>query len=248
MNEKFQSLVGALEGHFDKSYSDLLDDTKQRINKHWFPFGQFGDENIPADMWDSSSPEGRRDTAYQYDYQNDPKFEPERQHQENLLGQQWELEDKIRSLQQMNPQAPLEYESKERQLAEAKAELEQINREWDLPAPLPENTRQHQEPDPTDRKPAHGHKDKAEREPVQQKRERRLRQWLDGQGIPEDRRHPLESFTLREIYNALSEFPEFRSDHGAGLPIDFSTFKRHFWKKQNIAKLTNLADKGDNHP
>lgn len=153
MNEKFQSLVETLEGHFDKSYSDLLDDTKQRINKHWFPFGQFGDENIPADMWDSSSPEGRRDTAYQYDYQNDPKFEPERQHQENLLGQQWELEDKIRSLQQMNPQTPLEYESKERQLAEAKAELEQINRELDLPAPLPENTRQNQESDPTGSQP-----------------------------------------------------------------------------------------------
>lgn len=83
-------------------------------------------------------------------------------------------------------------------------------------------------------------------EKAQQKRERRLQQWLDDQGIPDDRRHPLEMLTLRGIYNALADFPEFRSDHGAGLPIEFSTFKDRFWQDQEIAKLPNRNDKGGN--
>lgn len=102
-------------------------------------------------------------------------------------------------------------------------------------------------PDPVDShpQPANGCKGKTERETAQQKRKRRLRQWLDEQGIPEDRRHPLELFTLRDIYNALSDFPEFHSDHGAGLPIEFSTFDRKFWQQQDIAKLPDLGRKGD---
>ena len=102
-------------------------------------------------------------------------------------------------------------------------------------------------PDPVDShpQPANGCKGKTERETAQQKRKRRLRQWLDEQGIPEDRRHPLELFTLREIYTALLNFPEFRSDHGAGLPIEFSTFDRKFWQQQDIAKFPDLGRKGD---
>lgn len=101
------------------------------------------------------------------------------------------------------------------------------------------------ESDPTGSQPANGCKGKAEVGTVQQKRERRLQQWLDEKEIPEDRRHPLELFTLREIYKALSCYPEFRSDHGAGRPIEFSTFDRKFWQQQDIAKLPDLGRKGD---
>lgn len=100
-------------------------------------------------------------------------------------------------------------------------------------------------PDSDDPQPAYGGEGKAKKETAQQKREKRLKQWLDEQGIPEDRRHPLELFTLRDIYNALFDFPEFRSDHGAGLPIEFSTFDRKFWQQQDIAKLPDLGRKGD---
>lgn len=78
---------------------------------------------------------------------------------------------------------------------------------------------------------------------VLQARKRRLRQWLAEKKIPENEWRSLPGLSLQEIYNALCEYPEFRSKHAAGLPIDFMTFKVHFWKKQQIAKLPNNNQK-----
>ncbi len=64
-------------------------------------------------------------------------------------------------------------------------------------------------------------------------------QWLDKKEVPEAERLTLTGVTLQDIYQELIEFPEFRSAHATGSPIDFSTFKRKFWRNQSIAKLAN---------
>jgi hypothetical protein len=69
------------------------------------------------------------------------------------------------------------------------------------------------------------------------KREKKLREWLDSEGIEEKDRKPLKGYSLENMYNNLCHFPEFKSLNGHGKPITRHSFKRHFWAVQNVAKL-----------
>ncbi len=73
--------------------------------------------------------------------------------------------------------------------------------------------------------------------PIQERRVSRLLKWLDEQGIPAEARLPLRGYSLEDIYRALVQFTEFRSEHSSGDPIEFSSFKKHFWKPQKVCRL-----------
>lgn len=73
-----------------------------------------------------------------------------------------------------------------------------------------------------------------------QERECRLKKWLVSQSVPTEHWNRLVSLghSVASIYDALKHYPEFASKSGKGDPIAFKTFRRKFWKEQQIAKIT----------
>lgn len=74
---------------------------------------------------------------------------------------------------------------------------------------------------------------------VMDRREARLRAWLEEQQIPESEWHNLgaRGHTRLSVYRAMKGYSEFRSNHGWGAPVKQSSFERFFWKEQKIASI-----------
>jgi hypothetical protein len=68
----------------------------------------------------------------------------------------------------------------------------------------------------------------------------RLRQWLTDQNIPEREWMQLDGWSLRQIYDELKKFDEFWTPDE--LRVEFSSFDRHFWKKQKFCKLKSKSN------
>lgn len=67
--EPFDSIAVALSDWFDKPLNELPKEQYERVRKDFFP--------LP---WDDHSPWQRRTCAAQWDYQNDPTTEADRQY------------------------------------------------------------------------------------------------------------------------------------------------------------------------
>ena len=73
--------------------------------------------------------------------------------------------------------------------------------------------------------------------PVFERRKRTLREWLKAKEIPSNKWLRLGEFglSLKSIYGELKDFPAFQSN---GAPLSFGTFERHFWKEQDVARIS----------
>ncbi len=113
----FVSLVAALGKWFDKPLDNLPENLRERM----------GGDIILLQLWNDLTPEQRRHTAAQWDYQHDPATADERTYYFDLFGQQDKIEREIREVGLLAASTPLERESKMRQLAELNTKLSGIN-------------------------------------------------------------------------------------------------------------------------
>lgn len=72
--------------------------------------------------------------------------------------------------------------------------------------------------------------------PILELRVARLVQFLDKHKVPAWERKQLRRWTLAQLHLELQQYPEFAA-------IEFSSFKRHFWRKQDVAKLPDPSKK-----
>lgn len=76
--------------------------------------------------------------------------------------------------------------------------------------------------------------------PIFEQRQQALVDWLQASEIPPDAWKFLKSrhgYSLKKIYDALSQYPAFKSLHGSGGAISRKSFHRSFWREQKIAAL-----------
>jgi len=87
-SQEFESLTLALDDWFDKNLDDLPEAIRQLIERDLFP--------LP---WDGLSADQRRCAALQWDYQNDPATEEERQYWSNFFADRREKQKKMEQWQ-----------------------------------------------------------------------------------------------------------------------------------------------------
>lgn len=114
----FVSLTVSLDGWFDKPISKLPKGLRKRVE------GAF-----QLISWDVLSAEQRQYRAAEWDSENDPAMEGERQRGWDLGVEQQDIERRIDQLERMAATTPTELESQERQLAELRKKLESIERQ-----------------------------------------------------------------------------------------------------------------------
>ncbi len=107
-----ESLADALKGRFDSPLRDLPDALRERVEREF-----------PPVTWGMLNASQRCHRAREWDCEHDPAGEEERQRGFDSAVREHEIESKIRQLELMNPQTPLELESKNRQLGELRREL-----------------------------------------------------------------------------------------------------------------------------
>lgn len=112
----FDSLTAALSGWFDKGLSDLPPSLSDRVREDLWP--------LP---WDRLSAEQREDAAKQWDYQNDPATEAEREAGWDLVARRWEVEAKIREWERVGAGTAGDLATKEARLAELREEITTID-------------------------------------------------------------------------------------------------------------------------
>ncbi|MDS4015592.1 MAG: hypothetical protein RKP46_14770, partial [Candidatus Accumulibacter sp.] len=116
MEDRFKSLIEALEGWFERSVADLPAAARQRVEEEFFPL-----------RWDLLSPAQRRDFAQQWDYKNDPATEAERQAAWDLVARRLEIEAKTREWERVGAGTATELATKEARLAELREEIARID-------------------------------------------------------------------------------------------------------------------------
>ncbi len=116
MEERFKSLIEALEGWFERSLAELPAAARQRVEEEFFPF-----------RWDLLSPDQRRVFAQQWDYKNDPATEAQRQAAWDLVARRGEVEAKIREWERVGAGTAGDLATKEARLAELREEITTID-------------------------------------------------------------------------------------------------------------------------
>ena len=112
----FQSLTKYLNGWFDKAFNELPSGIQKRIKKDFFPM-----------PWDDLSVEQRQDVANQWDCQNDPAMESERQYWWDFFIRRDELEKQIKQWSDIASTNATDLAIKEKRLTELNAELANIS-------------------------------------------------------------------------------------------------------------------------
>ncbi len=108
----FSSLTSILADWFDLPRRDLPSAVRQRVEEDLFP--------LP---WDALTANQRRSAALQWDYQNDPATEAERQAGWNLFVSKWEIELQIKQWEFVGAPTATDLAMKEERLRELKREL-----------------------------------------------------------------------------------------------------------------------------
>lgn len=118
---KYESIVDALSGAWDKPYGDLSDELKALVHRAF-----------PSGTWDGVSAEGRQTAAKTHDYFRAPEHRPE------LTGL-WQLESKKRelgrrriALARMVPNSPLDWQAQAHGLKELDSEELDIVQQLEL--------------------------------------------------------------------------------------------------------------------
>jgi hypothetical protein len=114
----FYSLTLACEGWFDKPLYDLPDGLRQRLEDDFWPM-----------PWDRLSAARRRDVTRQWDYENDPATEQERQYAWDLSDQMLAIEAQIAMWESIAAPTAGDLALKEVRLAELRQELAQMEDE-----------------------------------------------------------------------------------------------------------------------
>ena len=110
----FESLADALTGRFDAPLRDLPDALRKRVERAF------------AGWWDTLSAEHRRHRAREWDCEHDPAREEDAQRGFDSAVEQHRIESEIRQAEQMNPQTPLDLDSKDQRLARLRRELTDV--------------------------------------------------------------------------------------------------------------------------
>ncbi|WP_155986361.1 hypothetical protein [Thioalkalivibrio sp. ALE9] len=111
----FLPLAKALDGWFDKTLAALPIGLRLRVAADFAP-----------SPWDPLSAEQRRTRAMEWDYQNHPETEQERQRYFDLQVRHEELEAKLRDERQRDARTPSEAEKKEQRIAEIEGEVDEV--------------------------------------------------------------------------------------------------------------------------
>lgn len=108
----FDSLTTALEGMYDKPLRDLPKDLQKRIEQDFSPM-----------PWDDLSPDQRRSVAQQWDYQNDPATEQDRQFWWDFIARKGAIEEQIAEWEAVATPTASDLTQRETRLAELRREL-----------------------------------------------------------------------------------------------------------------------------
>lgn len=112
MSEHFESLADALEEWFDQPVEGLPDKQRRRVVKDFFPM-----------PWDHLSPDQRRSVVAQWDYQNDPAMESDRQFWFDFYARKDKLNEQIEVWSAIATPTATDLAQKEARLAELQHEL-----------------------------------------------------------------------------------------------------------------------------
>lgn len=108
----FDSLADALQGQFNAPLQDLPEGLRERVERAF-----------PPVTWAMLSADQRRHRAREWDCEHDPAGKEERQRGFDSAEREADIERRMRQLELMNPQTPLELESRNRQMDELRCEL-----------------------------------------------------------------------------------------------------------------------------
>ncbi len=114
----FESLTLALEGWFDKRLADLPEVLSRRVKEDFFP--------IP---WDNLSPDQRRSGALQWDYQNDPATEGEREYWSKFWARRRAVRKQIEHWEQVATPTASDLKLQESRLADLNDQLARMDQE-----------------------------------------------------------------------------------------------------------------------
>ncbi|MDW7758492.1 MAG: hypothetical protein SCH72_12465 [Desulfuromonadales bacterium] len=114
-DQEFESLTLALDDWFDKNLNDLPKSLRQRVEKYFFPVS-----------WDRLSADQRRSAALQWDYQNDPATEQDRQYWWNFFARRGELQTKREKWESAETPTASDLALKESRLKKLKQELDRM--------------------------------------------------------------------------------------------------------------------------
>jgi len=115
--EHFVSLVEVLGEWFGTPLESLPDEQRRRVRKNFFPM-----------PWDDLSPEQRRSVAMQWDYQNDPAMEGDRQYWWDLFIRKEKLKKQIEKWSAIATPTAMDLAQKETRLAELQRELTDLEK------------------------------------------------------------------------------------------------------------------------
>ncbi len=131
---EFKPLTAALADHYEKPFADLPSSSeapglRERVAEAFYPF-----------TWTDLSPSQRRQLALQWDNQNDPALEEERQRAWDMQVKCSDLEREIEDWQVMPAATPTERIAKEDRIAALRSDLASAIRERDAldAVPVPE--------------------------------------------------------------------------------------------------------------
>lgn len=114
------ALTNALKDWFASPLEGLPADVRARVNLHFVPM-----------PWNGLTAEQRKSVAEKLDYQRDPNTREERERQIDLGERVRDIQREILELEEMAASTPLERKSKERKLAQLRAQLQEIAAEHD---------------------------------------------------------------------------------------------------------------------
>ena len=117
MNE-YRSLTAALEGWFDKPLRDLPVDLQTRIAEDFFPM-----------PWHQLSPDQRRSVALQWDAQNDPALEDERQFWWEFFNRRSELAARLATWKETAAPTASDLALREERIAALERELAEMDQQ-----------------------------------------------------------------------------------------------------------------------
>lgn len=116
-DQGFDSLTDALDGSFEKNLDALPELLHKRVEREFFPH-----------LWDSLSPEQRKQRTLQLDYQNDPAMEQDRKYWWNFFARKYELEKQITEWKNTETPTASDLAVKETRLSELQQELERMEK------------------------------------------------------------------------------------------------------------------------
>ena len=123
---RFVSLSNALDGWFDKHFSEIPNDLQERIQHDLFPLGE-----SCGSWWDSLTSEERRMAADRWDYEHDPATEDERQHAWDSWSECHELKRQIAEWDSVATPTALDMAKKDDKLRELRQRLNELETQLD---------------------------------------------------------------------------------------------------------------------